>query len=300
MSKMRIDFPAILENLNDGLYLVDRDRRITFWNKAAERITGFKREEVVGRCCADKILIHVDAAGCDLCTGGCPLAATIEDETARETAIFLHHKEGHRIPVSVRVTPLKDTEGKIIGGCEVFSDNRSQADLHLKLAELEKLALLDPLTGLVNRRYLLSELAAQFAMWERSRISFGILFFDIDHFKDFNDGHGHHVGDAVLQTVAKTLAGSVRSFDTIGRWGGEEFIGIFPNTTEELLSEIADRLCMLVRKSRIETEKGPTSITVSVGGTTPGKTDTPDTLLKRADTMMYRSKRSGRNRVTIA
>ena len=164
---------------------------------------------------------------------------------------------------------------------------------------MEKLALLDPLTELVNRRYLVSELASQFAMWKRSRISFGVLFFDIDHFKHFNDEYGHHIGDRALQTVAKTLTASARPFDTIGRWGGEEFIGIFPNTTAKLLSDIANRFCMLVRKSRVGTEKEPTSLTISIGGTTPDKKDTAEDLLKRADAIMYRSKESGRDRATI-
>jgi len=221
MTEMRHDFARMLDSLHDGLYFVDRGRRITYWNKAAERITGFKREEVVGRHCADNILIHVDGDGHGLCKGMCPLAATIKDGTPHEAELFLHHKEGHRVPVWVRVTTLEDDEGNIVGGIELFSDRSPQEALRSKITELEKLALLDPLTRLPNRRQLISELAAQFAMLGRSRIPFGVLFFDIDHFKRFNDEHGHHIGDLALQTVAKTLSACVRPFDTIGRWGGK-------------------------------------------------------------------------------
>jgi len=299
MQVMPFDFPNILDNLNDGLYLVDHNRRITYWNKAAERITGFKREEVIGHFCSDNLLIHVDSDGCDLCTGVCPLAATIGDQLVREVDIFLHHKNGHRLPVSVRVLPLKNASGEVIGACEVFSDARSQNELNYKLAELEKLAYLDPLTGLVNRRYLASQLSGQFALWKRNRTPFGLVFFDIDHFKDFNDAHGHHIGDQALQTVAKTLSASVRPFDIISRWGGEEFVGIFPNATSPFLNEIANRLCMLVRKSWIDTDQGPTRVTISIGGTSPVENDTQETLLQRADTLMYQSKETGRDRVTI-
>jgi diguanylate cyclase (GGDEF)-like protein/PAS domain S-box-containing protein len=299
MSEMRLDFARMLDSLHDGLYFVDRGRRITYWNKAAERITGFKREEVLGHHCADNILVHVDGDGRGLCKGMCPLAATIKDGTPHEAELFLHHKEGHRVPVSVRVSPLEDDGGNIVGGIELFSDSSPQEALRSKITELEKLALLDPLTRLPNRRQLISELAAQFAMLGRSGIPFGVLFFDIDHFKRFNDEHGHHIGDLALQTVAKTLSACVRPFDTIGRWGGEEFVGIFPNTTGELLTAIAGRLRMLVRNSRVETETVQLGVTVSVGGTVPGRKDTPESLLTRADAMMYRSKESGRDRVAI-
>ena len=230
---------------------------------------------------------------------GCPLAATIADEMTREADVFLHHKQGHRILVAVRATPLKDIDGQLIGASELFWDNRSQSDFQKQFAELESLAFVDALTGLVNRRYLNSELIGQLSLWQRSGIPFGVLFFDIDHFKRFNDQYGHHVGDRALQTVARTLAACVRPFDTIGRWGGEEFIGIFPNTGEKLLLDMANRFCMLVRKSRIVTAQESSSLTISVGGTTPGAQDTLESLLQRADAMMYLSKQAGRDRATI-
>jgi diguanylate cyclase (GGDEF)-like protein/PAS domain S-box-containing protein len=297
--EMRHDFAKIVENMHDGLYFVDRMRRITYWNKAAERITGFQAAEVMGHCCAENILIHVDSEGHELCKGICPLAATIEDGSPREAYIFLHHKQGHRIPVSVCVTALEDEQGKIIGGIELFSDTSSQEALHLKVAQLEKLALIDPLTQLPNRRYLNSELDSQFAKLSRSGVPFGVLFVDIDYFKRFNDEHGHAIGDLALQTVAQTLTASVRPFDTIGRWGGEEFVGVFPNSDVHHLKQIADRLCVLVRHSRVETEKGPIKVTISIGGSIVTEADTTDSLLKRADTLMYVSKQSGRDRATI-
>jgi diguanylate cyclase (GGDEF)-like protein/PAS domain S-box-containing protein len=295
---MPLDLAGILDNLHYGLYVVDSSRRIIFWNKAAERITGFQRDEVIGKTCFNNILIHMDYEGKELCMRGCPLEFTIKDGTPREAEVFFHHKEGHRVPVSISVTQMKNDEGEIIG-IELFSESNPQASLRTKIAELEKLALLDPLTRLPNRRQLTSQLVSQLAMWNRSNIPFGVLFFDIDHFKLFNDEHGHNVGDIALQTVAKSLSAFVRPFDTIGRWGGEEFLGIFINTSAELLSDIAKRLCTLVRMSRVETVAGPLGVTVSIGGTVPTIRDTYDSLLKRADTMMYISKESGRDQATI-
>jgi diguanylate cyclase (GGDEF)-like protein/PAS domain S-box-containing protein len=298
--EMQHNFEAIVENMHDGLYFVDSSRQITYWNKAAERITGFAKSEVIGRYCADNILIHVDNKGCELCTDLCPLAATLKDGIFREDEIFLHHKSGHRVAVAVRVTPLQDPAGNIIGAIELFSESNSQIVLKQKIIELERLALLDHLTELPNRRHLNMELIAQSALCERTEgYSFGILFFDIDRFKRVNDREGHDVGDKTLQVIAKTISGSIRPFDTIGRWGGEEFLGIFPSITHEELSKVAERLLVLVRASSVETPHGLIKVTVSVGGTVSKGSEDIDALIKRADALMYKSKDAGRNRATI-
>ena len=195
-------YERIVESLHDGLYFVNRDRIITYWNKAAEQISGFAADEVVGRSCSDNILTHVDSEGNSLCTGMCPLAETIEDGKARETEVYMHHKNGHRIPVSVRVSSLTDGEGNIVGGIELFSDISNQAANELRVKELEKLALLDNLTQLANRLYIEREIQSRFEEKKRFNVPFGILFIDIDHFKKFNDTYGHDVGDAVLKFVA--------------------------------------------------------------------------------------------------
>jgi diguanylate cyclase (GGDEF)-like protein/PAS domain S-box-containing protein len=298
--EMQQNFEAIVENMHDGLYLVDPSRQITYWNMAAERITGFARDEVLGHYCADNILIHVDDKGCELCRNSCPLAETLRDGSCREADIFLRHKSGHRVSVEVRVAPLKNAAGGIIGAIELFSESHSQIVLKQKILELERLALIDHLTELPNRRHLNMELIAQSALCERAEgYWFGVLFFDIDRFKRINDREGHDVGDKALQVIAKTLAGSIRPFDTIGRWGGEEFLGIFPNIAREELPIVAERLLALVRASSTETPHGPIRFTVSVGGTFSKGTEGIDALIKRVDALMYKSKEAGRNRATI-
>ena len=113
----------ILDEIQDGVYFLDTDRRITYWNRGAERITGFKSDEVLGRCCSDNILMHVDHAGLQLCKGHCPAARTIADGSFQEDEVFLHHKQGHRVPVRVRTSPVRDEAGGIIGAVEIFNDN---------------------------------------------------------------------------------------------------------------------------------------------------------------------------------
>lgn len=292
-------YERIIENLHDGLYFVDKNRVITYWNKAAEKISGFSAAEVVGKSCADNILTHVDSDGNSLCRGMCPLAQTIADGKSREIEVYMHHKDGHRIPVSVRVNTLTDDAGEIIGGVELFMDISKQDATSLRIKELEKLALLDNLTQLANRNYVESELQKRFEEKKRFEVPFGLLFMDIDHFKRFNDTYGHDVGDDVLKFVAETVTVNARPFDLFGRWGGEEFIGIIRNVDATDLGLIADRIRTLVATSYIIHENQPLNVTISIGATMVEANDTIDSIIKRADTLLYKSKQSGRNRVTM-
>jgi len=292
-------YERIIENLYDGLYFVDRDRVITYWNKGAERISGFTADEVVGKSCADNILTHVDSQGNSLCTGMCPLAATIADGKLRETELYMHHKDGHRIPVSVRVSTLTDRDGIIIGGVEVFTDISNQEATKLRVKELEKLALLDNLTQLANRNYIEKEIQSRFGEKKRLNVPFGILFIDIDHFKKFNDSYGHDMGDEVLKFVANTFVANTRPFDLYGRWGGEEFIDIIRNINGKELEVLGNRVRALIENSYLIHENERLYVTISIGATLVNKKDTIDSLIKRADTLLYKSKAAGRNCLTI-
>ena len=288
-------YERIIENLHDGLYFVGRDRVITYWNKAAEKTSGFTANEVIGTSCSDNILTHVDGEGNNLCIGMCPLAETIADGKPRETEVYMHHKEGHRIPVSVRVNVLTDGDGHVIGGIELFEDISNRATHELRIKELEKLALLDNLTLLANRNYIEREIQIRFEEKKRYNMPFGVLFIDIDHFKKFNDTYGHDLGDDVLKFVANTFVANARPFDLYGRWGGEEFIGIIRNINGPDLEKLGNRLRSLIESSYIIHENEKLHVTTSIGATIANDNDTMDSLIKRADTLLYQSKAAGRN-----
>ena len=292
-------FARIIDSLYDGLYFVDIKRIVTYWNKGAERISGYTAEEVVGRSCADNILTHIDGRGRSLCKGLCPLAATLRDGLDREAEIFMHHKDGHRVPVFTRVSTLRDEEGKILGGIEIFTDFSNIQANSLRIIELEKLALLDNLTQLANRNYLEREIHARFEEYKRFKIPFGILFIDIDNFKKVNDTYGHDVGDKVLKFLARSFTANSRPFDLYGRWGGEEFIGVLRNITHDDLAQLGERLRMLVERSYILQDGKKLHVTVSLGATLVDENDSLERLIKRADTLLYESKRAGRNRLSI-
>jgi len=290
---------ALLRCLHDGVYYVDLDRRIGYWNPAAERITGFTREEVLGSRCSDNILMHVDEKGVNLCNTLCPLTHTMKDGKLREVDVYLHHKDGHRVPVYVRASALRSDRGDIVGAVEIFTDVSNREATLLRVRELEQLAMLDGLTQLANRRYAEGELGSRIEEAWRYDLPFGVLFMDIDHFKKINDQYGHEAGDAVLRTVAATLARNARSFDLVGRWGGEEFIVLLRNVDLAGLERIGERYRHLVAQTLTHTGGETIQATVSMGGTILRKEDTPDTVIRRADQLMYRSKSEGRNRLSM-
>ncbi len=290
-------YRSLLDNLNDGVYFVDGEKRITYWNRGAERITGYAASEVLGRRCEDNVLMHTDGKGNLLCKTGCPLTETLRSGQMRNTEVYLRHRDGHRVPIAVRTAPIRNDRGDVIGAVEIFSDNSAKTATLERMEEFERLAYLDPLTGLANRRYAEINLRARFEEMQRYGWPFGVIFIDIDRFKEINDQFGHAVGDDVLKMVSKTLVNSARSFDVIGRWGGEEFIAIIANVHPAELVATANRFRVLVQHSSLNTG-GAVRVTISLGATLARPGDTIDELLKRVDELMYRSKEEGRNRVT--
>jgi diguanylate cyclase (GGDEF)-like protein/PAS domain S-box-containing protein len=292
-------YKKLVDNLYDGVYFVDPERRITYWNKSAEALTGYKSSEIIGKYCWNNILMHVDLEGNTLCHGPCPLVRAMREDRMLEQEVYLRHKRGYRVPVLVRASPIKDAEGRIIGAVEIFSDNSPKVTLREKVEELEKLALLDALTEIGNRRY--AELIIRSRLDEMRRYGwrFGLLFIDIDNFKDVNDSYGHETGDKVLRMVAKTLQNAVRSSDVVSRWGGEEFVAVIGHADKLALSFLSDKLRMLVGQSDLLSEQGAINVTISIGSTVSVMDDTVETLVKRADKLMYDAKLSGRNCVVM-
>jgi diguanylate cyclase (GGDEF)-like protein/PAS domain S-box-containing protein len=293
-------FRLVLDELHDGVYITDRERRIVYWNRGAERIAGRRATEMLGHRCSDNLLMHVDEQGQPLCTAGCPLSETLADGRPREASVYMQHAAGHRVPVRVQVQPLVDQQGSVLGAVEVFSDNSARLEALQKIEDLQALAYIDPVTGVGNRRYTEQTLQARLEELRRYGWSFAVLFIDVDHFKDVNDAFGHEIGDRTLHMVARTLAGSLRSFDFLGRWGGEEFVAVVPMQIDTQLAPLAARCRALVERSQLRHGDQAVAVTVSIGATMAEANDTMESMVARADELMYQSKVAGRNRVTLS
>jgi diguanylate cyclase (GGDEF)-like protein/PAS domain S-box-containing protein len=298
MKKKDNNYKEILDNLADGVYFVDRERRIIYWNKGAERISGFKATQVQGHFCQDNILNHVTENGTSLCQDGCPLHATLVDGNPRHAEIYLHHADGHRLPIMIRTSPIRDKDGEIIGAVETFSDNSKLINIRHQVRRLQDAALRDHLTGIGNRSFM--EQRLQIAIWEfqQQHIPFGILFMDIDNFKMTNDTYGHKIGDRVLVMVASTLKENLRSEDFVARWGGEEFVALLGGQDPQGLMAVAEKLSVLVQHSSLRAKGQNIGVSISIGISLARKEDTVKSIIHRADQNMYKSKQAGRGSIT--
>lgn len=292
-------YKDLLDNLYDGVYFVDPDRKIVYWNKGAERISGYSEERVVGSYCYNNLLQHVTETGVQLCFKGCPLQATMNDGHPREAEIYLRHADGYRVPVQVRTSPIYNEEGEITGAVEIFSNNQNLMKMKRRVSNLEQTVIYDPLTQIGNRKHIEVKINSALQEYQDMRFPFGVLFIDIDHFKSVNDTFGHISGDKILRAVANTLRHNLRETDTCGRWGGEEFLALVFNVDLDTLKAISEKLRSLVEETMVTTESGPMKVTISIGATLVRYGDTLESLIYRADKLMYKSKSRGRNCVSI-
>ncbi len=161
-------------------------------------------------------------------------------------------------------------------------------------AHIEQIAITDELTGLFNRRHLLSRFTQEFEQGKRMQTDLSCIIVDIDHFKSVNDEHGHLAGDDVLKEIAKLFKGIVRAYDIVGRYGGEEFLVILPDSNLEQAWNFAERMRMKVKETMI----ADVAVTISLGVTSLQEGDSSiDDLIKRSDSALYAAKNTGRDRV---
>lgn len=293
-----IPYESVLDQLNDGVLLTDDEAVINYWNRGAERITGLARDSVDGLVYGPDFLPHLDREGSPVFNGESPVQRCLREGRTLEQEAYISHDSGAPVPVLARVSPIINTRNEVIGAIEVFSDNTSKVAALRRIEELEELALLCPVTEAGNRRYTEITLQNAFEELRRYHWKFGVLFTDIDHFKDVNDTYGHHTGDEILRMVAHALRASLRSFDFVGRWGGEEFVVILPNINDDVLASVAERCRVAVEVSRYQHEGRQIGVTVSVGAALAQRDESAEDLLARVDRLMYRSKQGGRNLVT--
>jgi two-component system, cell cycle response regulator len=289
----------LLNQLFEGVYVVDTQRKIVFWNKGSERITGYQSEEVVNKYCHNNLLQHVDEQGKLLCFAGCPLHHTIQTGELQEAHVYLKHKEGYRVPVSVKSIPLYNENKNIIGAIEIFTDERFQKEVIDENVSLKHELMKDPLTQIPNRRYFEFSLKNMIEEYQQFNQRFGVLMFDIDYFKVINDTYGHILGDEILKLVSKSLTSSIKRHDVVSRWGGEEFIGLFAVDNENDLRAVAERLRNVVMKSSYLHETKDIQVTVSIGGAMIYPNLSSKVIIDLADQALYMSKSLGRNQTTI-
>lgn len=286
----------LIDAIPDGVYVTTADREIVYWSEGAARITGYSADDVVGCRCCDDVLVHEDVYGRRLCTDACPLQQCIDDGRPRNVnEVFLKREDGERLPVYIK-TRRFEVEGRVYG-VEVFGELESVAGREVArlVQELSDSAVTDPLTGLLNRRYVDIYLEQQFNLFTRLGQRFGVTHIDIDDFKLVNDTYGHAAGDEALRFISTVLSDGTRKMDLLARYGGDEFVIVSGVAGQEGLEQLCGRMRQTVRGSRFATpSEEAVQLTISVGSTLVRPEDpSAAAVMARADEMMYEVKHAG-------
>lgn len=285
-------FKGVMDNLVEGVCVIDSERRIVYWNEGASKITGYLRTQMLGGQCGRNLLGHTDEHGVPLCEGQCPMEKALTQGVRTETEVIVFNASGDPIPILVEVMPVKNASGRIVGAAQVFRDHSRFHEATERLVAMKHAALEDPVTHVGNRRRIQGVLESRLREYDRYGMQVGVIFADINDFKRINDTWGHDTGDRVLEAVARTFRQTIRRVDTLGRWGGDEFVCVIPHAVCDEIESMADRLRMNVRRLVINLdEKNKLRPSLSVGTAVVRSGDTPETLISRADMAMYEHKR---------
>jgi len=290
----------VLNQVQDGVSCLSKGRKVVFWNKAAEQMTGFESSDILGKQCFEDLSLFVDREGVNICRDNCPVELTLKDGTIRSQDVYLRHKNGFRVPAALRIIPVFKEDGAIIGAVETFAGTAPKATVPLSIAELEKTGLLDTDTGVANRQFLEMTLKDRLEEFQKYGLPFAVIYVDIDNFNKTLDKYGRFNAAKILRTVARTLLKNVRYFDIVGRWNTEEFLVILLNIDESRLDIVANKLRLLVAESYITTETGMLNATISLGASIVQRYDSAEALVKRTEQLMLHSKWLGKNRVSLS
>ncbi len=286
---------GLLENLFEAVYFATPQRSITFWNPAAEALTGYRREHVVGKSCCEDLLVHLQNDPAGACSGWYPAAQTLQDGQARTADVFFRHREGHLLPVHVRVVPLYDAAGSMAGVVEILKDQQMPPGIQ----SAEALAFIDPQTKLASRQYLELRLRSRFDEMRRFGWTFGVICASIDGHVEARAQWGDATYQQLVAMMGKTFANSLRSFDVVGRWEEHIFLAIVPILQYSDLYIICERIRTMAGKAFLMVNEKPASLTVSIGAAGADPKDSIDKILQRAMLWMNRSARRGGDQISV-
>ncbi len=280
---------TVLDSLQTGVCLTDREKKIRFWNEGAERITGYHRHEVVGHSWKENTLPRCDGEACESCGATCPFSRSIQDGKAIETKLDLRHKEGHRTSVHLWMVPIRDAHGSVIGTAQSF-DRRAQISERRREQSLATYGCLDEITGIPNHSFTEFNLRENLASFATYHLPFGIMLIEIDALDHFQSSYGREAAAAVLHVVAQTLKDSLRPTDFLGRWRKTQFLAILMNSTHSGVTAAAERIRRLVRCAHLEWWGDELKVSTSVGSATIQAGDTLEVLIERAHKSLQQNK----------
>jgi len=273
---------GILESLPVGLSVVDLQKRIVFWSNGAERITGHLRHEVIGRSSVLEALLHCDQPGCQFCKADCPIGRAMKTSHPAEAIGYLHHKDGHEVPVRIRAVPVHNGHGSIIGAVETFEDPQTAAVPNDREDGLKLPGCVDEVTGVASHAMMQSHLRETLGTFTEVQVPFGVLCFHVEGLDDFRANFGPEAASSLLRVIARTIESALWKTDLVGRWSDDQFLVILNGCREEALNSVRERIRHMLANDAIEWWGERQSLPVSIGQATAQTDDTVELLMRRA------------------
>jgi diguanylate cyclase (GGDEF)-like protein/PAS domain S-box-containing protein len=286
-------YRSILEDLHLAVYLVNRAGKIVFWNDGAERITGYLRQEVIGRTDNDNLLGETDGDDNDLSGPCAPTAVAMrEGKAVQAHRISLRHKSGHRVPVELWSFPVRDA-------AETFDESVAISDWDRRQTKLATYGCIDQASGVLNHGMIHSHIRENLGLFAEHHVPFSILCIQLDRLPELQARDGPGAIAAVLRVVGQTLENSLRPTDFLGRWQENQFLAILTECSATEINSASERLRRMVSGSKIAWWGDRLPVTISVGGTAAKLDDMVEAMVLRAEQALQESIVLGGNRTTV-
>jgi diguanylate cyclase (GGDEF)-like protein/PAS domain S-box-containing protein len=275
-------FRLVLDSLHTGILITDRSGKILFWNEGAEHIAGHIRHDVIGRSQRETILPNCEGRGCSECGKTCPFARTLHEGKPTEIRTQIHHKQGHLVPVRLRVAAIRDSHGSVVATAASFEAERRYAHADRDQRHPVPQGCLDDTTGVASHGFTEFHLRENFAGFVEYHVPFSIICARAEDLEHFRAAYGRPAGDALLRVMAQNLSNNFRPSDFIGRWTENEFLVILMNCPGLGAERALDRVHRVVTGASIRWWGEQIFIPMSFGYAAAEPGDTVDALVQRA------------------
>lgn len=292
-------FRAVLESLKTGVCVVDPDRKIVFWNDGAEEITGYLRQGVLGRTCREDLLIPYDDSNLGPAVQVSPFLTAMRDGIAHELRVFLHHKAGYPVPVTVWAVPLRNRRGEVVGVAGSFMEKPCVSMRRCPESGLAPGAGLDAVTRFPGHLFTELYLGDRLKYASEHAVPFGVLCIGLDQLASFTSAHGRDAVEAILNVIAHALRNGLDPLDFVGRWSEDQFLALVSNCVDSALVATGEHIKRLVRYSAVTWWGDALSVTASVGATAMRPEETLESLVERVGKALQESVSGGGNRVSV-
>ncbi|HVM74123.1 MAG TPA: diguanylate cyclase [Candidatus Saccharimonadales bacterium] len=290
----------LLEALPQAICVVNRDGKVLLWSAGAEQMTGYFRQEILGRPFPNNFHQEDHEGSPDTPKHFSPLLETLREGHPVSTHLSLRTKSGQLLPVRLRTVPLRDDNGAMIGAAEICETVYKSEIAERRQARLGAFGCLDPITGVLNHSLIQARLKESLNIYALYPIPFCVLCVSVDNLKNVRQRYGQAAADSTLRLIAQTIQSALRPIDFIGRWLDQEFLVILNECVEFDVHTVGDRLCKSARQTEISWWGDVLHVTISVGATVVHDHDAASSVISRAESALRESSEAGGNRVVVS